>query len=147
MRQHVEPRELGQPLPLDLPTVVAQAVARNQGKDAEEAFRAVGLTAVRRAGMNAREHNTSSDGSVLLSPLSPPHLFWKAVVVSPSRTRGNVGAWLEAKLGGGGASTYRQDVGRLCPGLEVGCVSGVEDYKDVACGSSGSSKLIYRALR
>lgn len=157
-RRHVEPRKLRQPRPLDLPTVVAPGVAKNQGTDAAEAFRAVGLTTVRRPGMKTREHNRSSDGSALLpagSPLSPPHLFWKAVVVAPSRTRGNVGAWLEAKFGGGGASggggvsTYREDLGShgLCPGLEEGCVSGVEDHKEVACGSSGNSKLIYRALR
>lgn len=151
-RRHVEPRELSQPRPLDLPTVVAQAVAKNQGTDAEQAFRAVGLTVVRRPGIKAREPDTNSDGSVLLpagSPLSPPHLFWKAVVVAPSRTRGNVGAWLEAKFGGGGegGSTYRQDLDShgLCPGLDVG--GGIEDHKEVACGSSGNSKLIYRALR
>ncbi|CAM9403052.1 unnamed protein product [Pylaiella littoralis] len=152
-RRHVEPRELSQPRPLDLPTVVAQAVAKNQGNDAEEAFRAVGLSAVRRPGTKAWERNTSSDGPVALpvgSTLSPPHLFWKAVVVAPSRTRGNVGAWLEAKFGGGvgGESTYRQDLSShgLCPGLEVGNASGVEDPKVAACGSSGTSKLIYRAL-
>lgn len=155
--------ELCKPLPLDLPTVVTPGVAKNQGIDAEEAFRAVGLTTNRRfvPETKAREQAGSSDGSVPppveASPFSPPHLFWKAVVLAPSRTRGNVGAWLEAKFGGGGAggagglSRYRQDLAShgLCPELDEECLSGsgVDDDKEVACGSSGSAKLIYQALR
>lgn len=165
-----EAEELCKPRPLDLPAVVAPGVAKNQGTDAEEAFRAVGLTATTSRTPEtkaAREQTGSSDGSapppppppVEASPLSlsPPHLFWKAVVLAPARTRGNVGAWLEAKLGGGGAggtggvSTYRQDLAShgLGPELQGGCVSGsgVDDDQEVACGGSGSSKLIYRALR
>lgn len=175
-----EEEELRKPRPLDLPAVVAPGVAKNQGTDAEEAFRAVGLTTAsgRPETNKAREQQQQrqqeqrqqtagrSDGSVPLpveasasasapAPFSPPHLFWKAVVLAPSRTRGNVGAWLEAKFGGGMVSTYRQGLAShgLCPGPEEGRVSGsgsgsgVDDDREVACGSSGSSKLIYRALR
>lgn len=155
--------------------MVTPGVAKNQGTDAEEAFRAVGLTASRRRpeAKKAREQRQttaagrSSDGSAppvegveasaSSPPLSPPHLFWKAVVLAPSRTRGNVGAWLEAKFGGGGTggaegcvSTYRQDLAShgLCPGLEEWRVSGSGvDEKQVAFGGFGSSKLVYRALR
>ena len=170
--------ELRKPRPLDLPAVVTPGVTKNQGTDAEEAFRAVGLTASgggAEAAKKAREQHTAaggSDGSQLPAaadleeasppPLSPPHLFWKAVVVAPSRTRGNVGAWLEAKFGGGaadgvadgaaeGVAKYRRDLVShgLCPGLEEGWLSGsgVGDNEEITCGGSGSSKLIYRALR
>lgn len=152
--------ELRKPRPLDVAAVVSPGVAKNQGEDTEEAFRAVGLTTVRRLGTEARERNSSPDNSLVLpagglSP-SPPHLFWKAVVVAPSHTRGNVGAWLEAKFGGsaagGGAegmSAYRRDLVShgLCPELDEGVVSGVEDQEESSCGSSGTSKLIFRELR
>lgn len=87
-------------------------------------------------------------------PLSPPHLFWKAVVVAPARTRGNVGAWLDAKFGGGGGAEgvarYARDVASqgLCPAPREGAGPGMEDHDGGDCGgSSGASKLIYRALR
>lgn len=161
---------LRRPCPLDLPAVVTPGVAKNQGTDVEEAFRAVGLTTTMTTTSrgaetkNAGEQQAvvaagSSERSLPLppkastSPLSPPHLFWKAVVLGPSRARGNVGAWLEAKFGGGGVSTYRQDLAYhgLCPGPGEGCVSGPavddDDDREVACGGSGSAKLIYRELR
>ncbi|CAM9412594.1 unnamed protein product [Ectocarpus sp. 8 AP-2014] len=151
--------ELRKPRPLDVAAVVSPGVAKNQGEETEEAFRAVGLTTVRRPGTKARERSNSPDNSLLLpagglSP-SPPHLFWKAVVVAPSHTRGNVGAWLEAKFGGtaaaGGAegmSAYRRELVShgLCPELDKGVVSGAQDEEESSCGSSGTSKLIFREL-
>lgn len=152
---------LRKPHPLDLPTIVTPGVAQNQGTDAEEALRAVGLTTVAGPGTKAREQGgAAAEGSVPPPseegvPFSPPHLFWKAVVVAPSGTRGNVGAWLEAKfsVGGGGAAGGASEYGRdlaahgLCPEQEGGAASLVEGHEEAACGSSGSSKLIYRALR
>ncbi|CAM9572322.1 unnamed protein product, partial [Hapterophycus canaliculatus] len=108
--------------------------------------------------MNGREQGASLVGSVPppgdALPFSPPHLFWKAVVVSPSETRGNVGAWLEAKFAAGrggvaeGASSYREDLAAhgLSPEQGEGAEFLVRDDEESACGSSGNSKLIYRAL-
>ncbi|CAM9534291.1 unnamed protein product [Ectocarpus sp. 13 AM-2016] len=152
--------ELRKPQPLDVAAVVSPGVAKNQGEENEEAFRAVGLTTVWRPGTKAREWSSSPANSLLLpagglSP-SPPHLFWKAVVVAPSHTRGNVGAWLEAKFGGsaagGGAegmSAYRRELVShgLYPELDKGGMSGAEDQEESSCGSSGTSKLILRELR
>lgn len=156
-RDAADTEELRKPDPLDLPTIVAPGLAKNQGADAEEAFRAVGLTTVRRKWMSAAAAGSRSDGSALPEeepPLSPPHLFWKAVVVAPARTRGNVGAWLDAKFGGDGGAEevarYAWDVTSqgLCPAPREGEGLGEEDHKGGDCaGSSGASKLIYRALR
>lgn len=160
-RDAADTEELRKPDPLDLSAIVAPGLAKNQGADAEEVFRAVGLTTVRRKGMSAAAAASAgkrSDGSAALSkeepPFSPPHLFWKAVVVAPARTRGDVGAWLEAKFGGGGGAEgvarYARDVASqgLCPAPPGGGVLGVEDHNGRDCGGgSGTSKLIYRALR
>lgn len=139
--------------------ILARGLAKNQGADAEEAFRAVGLTATVEQplvanGMEKHEESAS---------FSPPHLFWKAVVVAPSRSRGNVQQWLEAKFGGraggvGDVSAYEQALTSegICPWLrEKGEEQGdearpsvrQEDMKEVACGSSASSKLIYRTIK
>lgn len=143
---------LCKPKPLNLTDIVAPGLVKNQGTDAEEAFREVGLTAVKR--LAEEPPGKIAGGSVLSATensLSPPHLFWKAVVVTPARTRGSVGAWLEAKLGGDvrRMSEYRQDLcfHRACPELQEGEVLDADDDEEVACGSSGHSKLILRALR
>lgn len=134
---------LPKPQPLDLAAIVAPGFAKNQGTDAEEAFRAVGLTS--KIGGGGAEAGALPE---VPSLLSPPHLFWKAVLVTPSRSRGNVGAWLQAKFGsgeGGRLSEYQRGLASrgLSPSLQAG---GVED-NEVACGSSGRSRLIHRSLR
>lgn len=146
--------ELRKPDPLDLATVVAPGLVKNQGVSAEKAFRAVGLTTVR--GLGTKAARKGARGAALPaggSSFSPPHLFWKAAVVAPSQTRGNVGSWLEAKLGGGGGAEavamYPRDVASqgVCPLPREGDVLGAKDEHEVACSSSARSKLIYRALR
>lgn len=146
-RSTVESQPLRRPDPLNLASLLALGLAKNQGAYADEAFRAVGLTTPRNPG----KRSAAEEGL-----LSPPHLFWKAVVVAPSRTRGDVGGWLEAKLGAAGAassvpasSEYRRDLASegVCPALQEGDALGMEDGKEVECGVSGSAKLIYRALR
>lgn len=159
-RDTSDTEDLRKPAPLDLSTIVAPGLAKNQGVHAEEAFRAVGLTTVRRKEVSAAAATGAGkriDGSALPEeepPLSPPHLFWKAVLVAPTRTRGNVGAWLDAKFGGDGGAEgvakYARDVASqgLCPAPREGAGLGVEEHDrgDYGGGSEGS-KLIYRALR
>lgn len=155
-RDAADTEELLKPDPLNLSAIVAPGLAKNQGANAEEAFRAVGLTTVRRKGMVVAA-NGKSDGSALQEeepPLSPPHLFWKAVVVAPVHSRGNVGAWLDAKFGGDGGAEgvagYARDVASqgLCPVTREEDVLAVEGHEgDVGGENSGGSKLIYRALR
>lgn len=132
---------LRKPAPLDLPAVLGAAVAKNQGKDVEAAFRAVGL---------ARRGN---EGTGKDDPLSLPHLFWKAVLVVPIQSRGDVGAWLECKLRDGGEEEgkgYLADVmSSHLSSTEV--VSShrlsVEERGDMSCGISGRSRLINRSLK
>lgn len=128
------------PEPLDLPAILGSTVAENQGTDAEEAFRAVGLT--RRDG-----EGTGKD-----DPLSLPHLFWKAVLVVPLRSKGDVGAWLESKLGDGrreGMEGYVSDVQRsqLTPAEIVSNMTEAEERREVPCGNMGRSRLIHRSFR
>lgn len=131
------------PRPLNLLTAVVPGLAKSQGRDMEEAFRSVGLTTVR-----VRERRGDGSRQVLLSP---PHMFWKAVVVAPTRSRGHVGGWLEAKFGGGskGSSGY---LGELFsegagPALQGGESMVVEGKGEVFCGSSVTANLIHRSVR
>lgn len=141
---------LRKPERLDLAAIVAPGVAKNQGTDAAEAFRAVGLTSVIGGGGGGGGVKAGGVLPEVASLLSPPHLFWKAVLVAPSQTRGSVGAWLQAKLGGGEGgrlSEYQRGLASrgLSPPLQAGG-GGAEDVK-VACGSSCRSRLIHRSLR
>ena len=138
---------LRKPDPLDLATVVAPEFSENQGEDSEEAFRAVGLRTVRVRG----SRRTTGDNGFGQGLVSPPHLFWKAVVVAPSRSRGHVGGWLEAKFGGGShdASQFLRELYRegVCPALQPGDSLMVDDASEISCGGSATAKLIHRSIR
>lgn len=109
----------------------------------EEAFRSVGLTTLR-----ARDERGDGSRQVLLSP---PHMYWKAVVVAPARSRGHVGGWLEAKFGGGSKDSSGY-LGELvsegaAPALQGGESMVVEGKGEVSCGSTATASLIHRSVR
>lgn len=130
---------LRKPAPLDVLMVLGAAVAKNQAKDAEAAFRAVGL---------ARRSNEGTGKDDLLSL---PHLFWKAVLVVPIQSRGDVGAWLECKLRDG----TEEDTGYLANVMSSHLSSTevvnhrllVEGRAEMPCGMSGRSRLVNRSLK
>lgn len=131
------------PRPLDLLTAVAPGLAKSQGGDMEEAFRAVGLMTLR-----VRDQRGDASKKVLLSP---PHMFWKGVVVAPARSRGHVGGWLEAKFGGGSKASSGY-LGELLseganPALHGGESMVVEEKGEVFCGGSATANLIHRSVR
>lgn len=158
---------LHKPESLDLPAILAAGVIKNQAADAGEAFRAVGL--VRPGGIGSEVERSGGGGGYdpLASP-PIPHFFWKAVLVVPARSRGNVGAWLEAKLGGGqgGKSSYVRDVASIsgqefrgdgathAAAGEDGVINSSPHARDdmgqedeVPCGNGASSRLVHLALR
>ncbi|CAN0104438.1 unnamed protein product, partial [Ascophyllum nodosum] len=143
-RDTVSTEKLLKPVLLDLPTIVAPGLVKNQGANMEEPFRAVGLTTVEGPHQTG---NSSRLDSCRKNPFCLPDVFWKAVVLAPARSKGRVGGWLAAKLGGGDQGEIRLE--RAWPALKEGGSMAMvtEADREISCGSSATSKLIHRSVR
>lgn len=122
---------LRRPHSLELPAVLAANLRKSQRVGAAECYWKAGV----------------ADSDVRDCDVDMPHLFWKAVLIVPWWTRGDIGGWLEAKLGGRTLS-YAEDInkGNLFP-IRVTCADGMDTGEMIYWAGNMTSRISHLALK